>query len=97
MFHAEIINSDTSSTKYKLNIKTQGQLLLSDKNDASNESNEKEGNVDVSYQEDELETTERRPKSFRLIDIVNECDSTNSNKLNYINVVPGVYIFEFYD
>lgn len=96
--NAEIINSDTSSTKYKLNIKTQGQLLLlSDKNDVSNESNEKEGNVDVSYQEDELETTERRPKSFSLVDIVNECDSTNSNKLNYINVVPGVYIFEFYD
>lgn len=88
----EIDNSDTSSTKYKLNIKTSGQLLL-----ISDENDKNEGNIDISYQEDEFETTEQQPETFNLVDIVNECDSTNPNKLNYINVIPGVYIFEFFD
>ncbi len=80
MFHAEIINSDTSSTKYKLNIKTQGQLLLSDKNDASNESNEKEGNVDVSYQEDEY------PKDVYYIQIIFLPTDDLSERVFYLNI-----------
>lgn len=88
--NAEDGSEQPTRMAYKINIDSPGQLFF-----VSRGKIDQKGSVSILYNEDDSESEDETLCS--LTDIINEDAPSDSENIKYVDVVPGVYIFDFDD
>lgn len=88
-------NNDTSQMRkmsYDVKVDTHGQLVM-----LSDDEDEQNGNVYISYSPDASgdALTDSNTVECSMNDLVNQSGLMNNQEIKYINVIPGVYTFNF--
>mgnify|MGYP001040269899 CR=1 FL=1 len=89
----DIVNNNNGSemkkSTYEISVDSPGQILML----ASDSNNENE-NINISYKQDQETVSGQSIAAVDSNDLINENNISNSQQLNYLNVIPGIYIFE---